>query len=146
MISLRKAMDEQRDELLQSALDCCRGVVASVAENGARVCPPVSDTFQQNLINLCEHLSAAAVPDDVSKTEHEIGRELEGWGTRASEYYRRKAAEIRDIMLAMTEAAQAVGERDELYRAQFGEVSARLQEIGDIEDQGRIKHIVTVST
>ena len=79
MISLRKAMDQQRDELLQSALDCCRGVVASVAQNGARVCPPVADTFQQNLINLCEHLSAAAAPGEVSKTEHEIGRELEGW-------------------------------------------------------------------
>jgi len=145
MISLRKAMDQQRDELLQSALDCCRGVVASVAENGARVCPPVADTFQQNLINLCEHLSAAAAPGEVSKTEQEIGRELEGWSTRASDYYRRKAGEIRDIMLAMTDAAQAVGDRDELYRAQFGEVSARLQEIGDIEDLARIKHIVTAS-
>src|SRR6266567_1223876 len=100
MISLRKAMDQRRDELLQSALDCCRGVVASMAENGARVCAPVADTFQQNLVVLCERLSAATAPEDVSKAEHEIGRELEGWSMRASEYFRQKVGEIRDMMLA----------------------------------------------
>jgi len=145
MISLRKAMEEQREELLRSALDCCRGVVAAIAENGARVCPPVADTFQTNLVALCERLTAATAPLDLSRTEQDIGRELEGWGTRASEYYRRKASEIRDVMLAMTEAAKAVGERDERYRAQFVEVSARLRQIGDLEDLARIRQVVRVS-
>src|SRR5882724_3890638 len=107
MISLRRAMEDQREDLLQSALVCCRSVVAAMAENGARVCPPMADTLQQNLSALSERLSASAGPGEVAKTEHEIGRELAGWSTRASEYFRQKAGEIRDVMVAMTEAARA---------------------------------------
>src|SRR5690348_10700558 len=116
MISLRHAIEQQREELLHSALECCRAVVSAVAESGARVCPPVADSFQQNLLALCDRLSAASAPSDVTRTEQEIGRELEGWSTRTSDYYRRKASEIRDVMLAMNEAAKSVTDRDERYR------------------------------
>jgi len=92
MISLRNAIAQQREELLHSALDCCR----AVAESGARV-------------------SGASAAGDFSRTEEEIGRELEGWCTRASEYYRRKASEIRDVMVAMNEAAKSVADRDERH-------------------------------
>jgi diguanylate cyclase (GGDEF)-like protein len=145
MISLRGAIEQHREELLSSVLDCCRAVVGAVAENGARVCPPVADTFQQNLVALCDRLASSTVPGDISRTEEEIGREIEGWGTRASEYYRRKAGEIRDVMLAMNEAAKSVADRDERYSVQFSEVSLQLQKIGDLEDLTRIKQIVQTS-
>jgi diguanylate cyclase (GGDEF)-like protein len=145
MISLRGAIEQQREELLHSVLGCCRAVVGAVAENGARVCPPVADTFQQNLVALCDRLASATVPRDISRTEEEIGREIEDWSTRASEYYRRKAGEIRDVMLAMNEAAKSVADRDERYRTQFREVSSQLQQIGDLEDLTRIKQIVQTS-
>lgn len=142
MISLRHAIEQQREELLQSALECCRAVVSAVAENGVRVCPPAADSFQQNLLSLCDRLSAASAPSDVTLTEEAIGRELEGWGTRTSDYYRRKASEIRDVMLAMNEAAKSVADRDERYRVQFSAVSSQLQGIADLEDLTRIKQIV----
>jgi diguanylate cyclase len=145
MISLRHAIEQQREELLHSALECCRAVVSAVAESGARVCPPVADSFQQNLLALCDRLSAASAPSDVTRTEQEIGRELEGWSTRTSDYYRRKASEIRDVMLAMNEAAKSVTDRDERYRTQFSEVSSHLQQIADLEDLTRIKQIVHAS-
>src|SRR5215813_7853443 len=121
MISLRKAMEEQREELLRSALDCCCGVVGAIAENGARVCPPVADTFQTNLVVLCERLTAATVPLDLSRTEQDIGRELNGWGTRASEYYRRKAGEIRDARHDRGRQSRGRARRTLSY-AQFVEV------------------------
>jgi diguanylate cyclase len=141
-ISLRQAIEQQREELLNSALECCRAVVSAVAESGGRVCPPVADSFQQNLLALCDRLSAASAPADLTRTEEAIGRELEGWSTRTSEYYRRKASEIRDVMLAMNEAAKSVAERDERYRVQFSEMSSHLQQISELEDITRIKQIV----
>ena len=36
-VDVRTRLDQQRDELLQSALDCCRGVVASVAQYERRL-------------------------------------------------------------------------------------------------------------
>ena len=145
MISLRHAMEQQREQLLHSALECCRSVVSAVAENGARVCPPVADAFQQNLVALCGRLAGATAPGEVSVTELAIGRELEDWSARASEYYRQKAGEIRDIMLAMNEAAKSVADRDERYRVQFSEVSARLQQTADFEDLARIRQVIQAS-
>src|SRR5205823_8090123 len=71
-----------------------------------------------------------------------LEHELDGWGTRAGAYYQRKTAEIREIMLAMAEAAQAIGVRDERYRGQLTQVSARLQEIGSLEDLSGIRHLI----
>jgi diguanylate cyclase (GGDEF)-like protein len=102
----------------------------------------VAGTFEKNLVALSERLTAATIPSEMSRTEQEIGRELEGWSARASDYYRRKAGEIRDVMVAMNEAAKTVADRDERYRAQFTEVSTRLQQIDDLEDLARIKNIV----
>ena len=145
MISLRRAIEQEREQLLHSALECCRSVVSAVAQNGARVCPPVADAFRQNLVALCDRLGEVTAPGEVALTEREIGRELEDWSTRASEYYRRKAGEIRDVMLAMNEAAKAVADRDERYRVQFSEVSARLQQTANFEDLARIRQVVHAS-
>jgi diguanylate cyclase (GGDEF)-like protein len=142
MISLRQAIEQQREELLRSALECCRSVVAAMAESGARVCPAVGDDFQHNLVTLCERLAAATAPAELSATEQQIGREIEGWSTRASQYFREKAGEIRDVMAAMNEAAKAAGDRDERYRVQFTEVASRLREIEDLEDLARIRQVM----
>src|SRR5689334_1453107 len=145
MISLRHAMETQREELLNSALECCRSVINAVAEGGAKVCPPIADTFQQNLVALCDRLAGATLPGDMSRTEEEVGREIEGWSSRASEYYRKKAGEIRDVIVAMNEAAKAVADRDERFRVQFTELSTQLQLIQDLEDVTRIRQIVQSS-
>ena len=45
----------------------------------------------------------------------------------------------------MTEAARSVGERDLQYQARFGEVTARLQAIGNLEDLTQIRQLVQQS-
>ena len=142
MISLKRHMDQQREQALTSALACCRGLVAVMASSGARACPSLAESFQHNLMLLREQLSLATEAGTVTETGQQIEREVDGWGTRASEYYRQKAAEIREIMLAMMEAAKAVSQRDQHYRAQFNEVSERIQTIGNLEDLTQIRHLV----
>src|ERR1039457_7274306 len=142
MISLRKHMDQmdrQQEDSLRSAMDAWRALVVAFGNSGARVCPSLGASFQQNLMVLAEQLSSQGGLEQAGETGRKLEAEVEGWGDRAAEYYRRKADEIREIMLTMTEAASSVSERDQQYKAKFGDVTAHLQSIGNLEDLSRIR-------
>jgi diguanylate cyclase (GGDEF)-like protein len=152
--------DRQQLDLLRSVLETCRGLVAAFGNSGARVCPSLGVDFQHNLLSLAEELSAQvgpagvgpenvgkenAGPEQAGETGRKLEREVEAWGDRVAEYYRRKADEIREIMLTMAEAARSVSERDLHYKTKFGDVTARLQTIGNIEDLSQIRALVNQS-
>ncbi len=148
MISLKQhidRLDRRQGDLLQSTLEACRALVVSFGDSGARVCPSLGAEFQHNLISLAAELSAEAAPEQVGVTGRRLEQEVAGWGDRASEYYRQKADEIREIMLTMTEAARSVSERDQQYKTRFGDVSARLQTIGNLDDLSQIRSLVKQS-
>jgi len=145
MISLKKCVEQHREELLASSLSSYKSAVTAMASSGARACPSLAGGLQQALMTLAERVVAASDPGELAATGRQIERELDGWGGQASDYYHRKAGEIREIILAMTEAARSVAERDERYKAQFGEVSARLQTAGDLEDLTQIRQLINQS-
>ena len=142
MISLKKTMEEQREELLASALGCYRSAVGAMADSGAQVCPSLGAGFRQSLMALRERLAQAALPGALSETEKDIEESLEGWGKSATEYYKQKTAEVRELLLHMTEAAQSVVERDQRYKTQFSEVTARLQTANNLEDLTQIRKLI----
>jgi diguanylate cyclase (GGDEF)-like protein len=142
MISLKQHMEMQREEALASAIECCRGVVSVIAASGARACPTLASDFQSSLMRLRERLLSSVEPAVLTETGKLIQREVDGWGSRASDYYRKKAAEIREIMLAMTEAAKAVAQRDRQYQERFDQVSARLLSVANLEDIAQIRELV----
>jgi diguanylate cyclase (GGDEF)-like protein len=138
-------MDRQQVDLLRSALGACRALVAAFGNSGARACPSLGADFQQNLLALAAQLSVDAGPERVDETERKIEQEVDIWGTRAAEYYKQKADEIREIMLTMTEAARAVGDRDQQYKDKFGAVTERLHTIDNLEDITQIRALVNQS-
>ncbi|MEQ1949170.1 MAG: GGDEF domain-containing protein [Bryobacteraceae bacterium] len=143
MISLRYHVEQHREEALATALECCKSLVASMANNGARVCPSLGNLFQDNLMLLAEQITGSGEKERISATTRQIEHEVDDWGGRASDYYSQKAAEVREIMLAMTEAAKAATRRDEKYSTQFNDVSAKLQQVGTLEDLTEIRELVS---
>ncbi|MEQ1884476.1 MAG: GGDEF domain-containing protein [Bryobacteraceae bacterium] len=142
MISLKYHVEQHREEALATALECCKSLVSSMATNGAKVCPAIGDQFQDSLLLLAEQIAGSREKESLSATTHQIKSEVDDWGRRASDYYSKKAAEVREILLAMTDAAKAANRRDEKYGAQFTEVSAKLQQAGSLEDLTEIRQLV----
>jgi diguanylate cyclase (GGDEF)-like protein len=139
MISLKKYIESNQDAILAASLECYRAALAAMGSNGARVCPSVGDELNQDLLALRDRLSGSAPPSALTETEKEVERKLEDWASRAAGYYHTKAGEVKEIMLIMAQAAQAVGERDQRYKAQFGELTTRLQSIANLDDLGRVR-------
>jgi diguanylate cyclase (GGDEF)-like protein len=143
MISLKHHMELQREEVLASTIASFRDLVASIAGSAARVCPALASTFQHSLMQLRERFSSSAQACAVAEAGLLIRKEVDAWGVSAGQYYRRKTEEIREILLAMTDAAKAAGARDLQYRDRFNEVSARLAKVADLEDLTQIRSLVS---
>lgn len=139
MISIKKYLDSNRDELLQSAFECYRAALGAMGATGAQACPHVGTSLQQSLANLQQRISTELTPVQVLETEAGVEKELDRWARAATDYYRQRTGEFKELLLVMTSAAEAVGERDARHEAQFQDFSARLSKIADLHDLPQIR-------
>jgi len=145
VISLKKYMEMRVEELLRSTLDSYRAALAAMGNCGTQACPHLGDGMQQSLLNLRERLSPGATPEEVTRTEQQVEKELEQWGEQASRYFEQKTSELREIVMIMARTAQEVGERDQRYARQFNEFAARLQTIAGMDDLTQMRQSLTQS-
>ena len=139
MISIKKYLDSNRDELLHSALDCYRAALGAMGSTGAEACPYAGTTLQQSLANLQQRLSEELTPVEVLETEAGVEKELNQWAKTATDYFRQRTGEFKELLLVMTSAAEALGERDARHEAQFQDFSARLAKIANLHDLPQIR-------
>ena len=139
VISIKKYLDANRDELLNSTLECYRAALATMASTGVQACPPVGPSLQQSLANLRQRISADLTPAQVLETEADVEEELGAWARQATDYYRQRTNEFKELLLVIASTADAVGERDTRYETQFHEFSARLAKMADLYDLKQIR-------
>jgi diguanylate cyclase (GGDEF)-like protein len=68
-----------------------------------------------------------------------VERQLEEWGNQTAEYFQQRAGDVKEILMVLARAAEAVTERDQRYAAQFGEFTKRLQALARLEDLPQIR-------
>lgn len=134
MISLRASMKLDLEKALQSTLACYRATLVAMGDAGAEACPPAASSLRESLQNLQEHLSSYASPSLVIETERRLEEELKAWGKHASHIYQEKTEEMKELLLVVAKAAGAVGERDERYAKQFGDLAGKLQGAARLND------------
>jgi diguanylate cyclase (GGDEF)-like protein len=137
--SLKKHLDSDRNELLISALDSYRATLVAMGNSGAQACPHLGTDMQQSLLSLQNQVSTDATPELVAETQQRVEEELRRWGDSAAEYFKSKAAEVRELMMVLARMAEAVGERDYKYNRQFSDFQSRLHAIADLEDLTKIR-------
>jgi diguanylate cyclase (GGDEF)-like protein len=139
VISIKKYLDSNRDQQFHSALDCYRAALGAMGATGLQACPDVGGTLQQSLAGLQQRLSEETTPDQMVETEAGVEKELNQWARSATDYYRQRTSEFKELLLVMASTAQAVGERDSRHEAKFREFSTRLSKIADLHDLPQIR-------
>ncbi len=139
MLSIKKYLESDAEELVRSAISSYRSTLQAMANNGIQACPPVGLELQQSLLNLQERLALEATAQLVNQTGQQASQELEAWSGRAAEYFKHQTEEFRDIMLIMATTAQSVGDRDQRYLGQLGDFTTRLQSFASLDDLAQIK-------
>jgi diguanylate cyclase (GGDEF)-like protein len=145
MISLRKSMDMQLEELLQSTLQSYGNALVAVGQAGAQACPPVGGDLKESLLNLRQRLNADTSPGVITETEQLVEKELQTWSTRAANFYDEKTDEVREILAIVAKAARQVGERDQRYATLFGDLTDGLQAATKLNDLTTIRQSLVKS-
>jgi len=145
VISLKKYLDSNRDELLHLALDCYRAALGAMGATSVQACPHIGVALQQSLANLQQRLSPELTPGEVIETEAGVEKELDQWARSATDYYRQRTDEVKELLMVMASAAEAVGERDARHESQFRDFSARLARIADLHDLPQIRKSLLAS-
>ena len=69
-------MEQQAEEVLESALKSYGDVFVAVGQAGAQACPPVGKELKESLLNLRERLNAEASASAIVETEQLLEAEL----------------------------------------------------------------------
>ncbi|HVV46723.1 MAG TPA: GGDEF domain-containing protein, partial [Bryobacteraceae bacterium] len=142
MISLKKHIESPAVELAKTAVRGYPVILASIAKAGAQAVPHLAGDLQHKLTVLHENLSADTTPGEIVELQQGVVRELSEWGESAAKHARDHAKEVREIMVAVTAAAAAVGERDQRYSTQFGGMTQKLNAIARLEDVSSLRRSV----
>jgi diguanylate cyclase (GGDEF)-like protein len=100
----------------------------------ALACPALGAELQDNLTRLAGRLSTKSTPEGLRRTNDQVGEQLQHWGGRTVEYFRNKANEVKELLIALARTAESVAERDHHHADQFTQLTNRLQTIANLED------------
>ena len=145
MISLKKHIELHPGQLLESALEAYRESLDAMGICGAQACPALGSDLQGSLGKLKTRFSSGLTADGVAQASDKVIDELEDWGERASAYYKKKAAEAREIMVTLARTADVIAERDSRYAGQFGNLTGTLKAIANLDDLSQIRQSILLS-
>ncbi len=145
MISLRKHIDAYAADAATTPVKVYREILVAIARAADEATPYLGDSFQQQLQALGEALGETPPPDRIRETHSEANREIALWSQAASGYLGEKAREVREIMIAVANAAASTAERDKRYSGRFKDLTSHLQSIAKLEDLTSVRRSLVES-
>jgi diguanylate cyclase (GGDEF)-like protein len=145
MTSLKKHIDAYAEDMLHATLRAYRAALASVSRSAERAVPGAEAGLSKNLAKIQDQFLTEAMPATLLKAQQGVDAELNMWADSVERHLRSKAVEAREILLAMANAAQSLGTRDKRYLSRFRELTARLEEIADLEDLSEVRRSLVMS-
>jgi len=145
VISLKKHMEMDLQQVARTALDCYRGTLTAIGKSTAEACPHLGGSLQESLSRLTERLQGTVRPDELKESGATVEGQIEEWGHGTAEYLKEKAGEVKEILMIMARTSESIGERDQRYAVQIQEFTGRLQKIGDLNDLTKIRQSLAES-
>jgi diguanylate cyclase (GGDEF)-like protein len=103
------------------------------------VCPALGEELKQGLRKSSESLAGRPNCETVVATECDVRQKLHDWGRKAARHYQDRTEEVKGLLIVMARTAESVGDRDQRYRGQIGEVTSRLKKIASLDDLTQIR-------
>lgn len=157
MISLKKYLDSDQPDLpkvicqdprevLPAAINAYRSALVEMGSCSTDACPALGNDLKRELGRLEVGLAALINREQVESTQKKVQEQLQEWGRRTAAHYRQTTGEVKDLLLVMARAAEAVGERDQRCPGQLNNVTTRLESIASLEDLAEIRASIEQSS
>jgi diguanylate cyclase len=150
LISLKKYLDQKDSrnhpsETVDETVQCYRGLLLAVGRSALHGSPAVGADLERALKGLEHRLSIHSSASALLHTQKQVEVQLDEWGSRTAEHFKAKAEEVRELLVALATTAEAVGDRNQGYTSHFKDLTARLENIADLEDLTQVRTAVVAS-
>ncbi len=150
MISLKKYLDSRAQEMdardgkepgdaFSVALTVYGSALQAMGHCSQDACPGLGDGFKLSLEELAAELTPEIGGEKLIAHGKQTCEQLRGWGHDAARHYQEAAREVKEMLLAMTRAAESVSARDQRYAGQMNEVTEQLRTIATLDDLATIR-------
>ena len=150
MISLKRYLDSKAPLLEERgdaepqdsfavAMDAYGSVLQAMGGCSLDACPGLGDGFQQAMAERAAELVPSIGAETLAKHGKQSCEQVRGWGRDASRHYQAAAREVKEMLLAMTQAAESVSSRDKHYADQMNDVTQRLRSVATLDDLATIR-------
>lgn len=146
MISLRKHIESSAEDLFDATTRSYKSVLNTIGRHLARAIPGIPGDLSKNFRVLSDQLDSDPVPATALKIQYTVDSELSLWADNVEQHLKAKAADAREIMLVMADAAQNLTSRDKRYADRFRDITARLRGIADLNDLSDVRRSLMAST
>jgi diguanylate cyclase (GGDEF)-like protein len=142
MISLKRYLEQSSEKLPQLCADAHVTMLEAIAAGALRCCPPTGEVLQRELSVAADPLKHERNARVFKSSQQKALKSLRAWGEESEAYFRRKTAEVKEMLTELANTAESIGKRDRRYTQQFHEITSSLQTIAQLDDLGRIKSCV----
>lgn len=139
MISLKQYWSREENQLLSVTLQAYRGTLSVIASACRRTNPRIGESIQNSLSILGARLSTVTEPTEVHEIQLQVEQKLAEFGKLSESYLQERTAEVKEIILMMTQQAESTAKRDKGHSLRLNAVTNRLNAISKLEDFGTLK-------
>jgi diguanylate cyclase (GGDEF)-like protein len=122
------------NDLHTIALNAYRSVLRAIGKSAVRACPTPGTNLEEQLTTLAGDLARNPGRKEIEEVQVQVEDRLDRWGTMTEEHLKGKADEVKELLIMLAKTAQSVGERDQRYTSQFGNLTAELKAIANLDD------------
>jgi diguanylate cyclase (GGDEF)-like protein len=148
LISLKKFLDQEtplappevKNAHAESGVtEYYRAALLAIGKNAVQCCPGPGIDLEKGLQGLERRLSVDPSEKSVKWAQSQLEVQLQEWGTRTAEHFKTKAAEVKELLIALAKTAESVGDQTQGQTSQFRELSVRLESIAVLDDLAEIR-------
>lgn len=125
--------------LLPAMLSAWSSALDEIGRSSAEACPATSQELVRQLAEVGRKLADTLCPASIAEAEAATCASLHDWGRSSAKHYQQKAAEIKEMLLAMARTAESVGDRDQRCARQIDDVTNQLRRIASLDDISQIR-------
>lgn len=147
MISLRRHIDAEHTSstLLKALTDAYRGTLTAVGASAMRALPSADSDLEKQLSLFGEQMTQAGTPEAIAAAGGRVATRVEQWGEQAEHELRRKAAEVKELLVTLAQTASSVAASDAANVLRFDGLTARLEKIATLNDVTELRSAVLAS-
>lgn len=125
---------EAAPPLLNVALRAYRSALVAMGRCTTVACPAMGNGLNEEFQRLEGSLAKGVTREGLEAIETSVEAGVSSWAEGTAQHLRQKAGEIKEMLLVLAGAAEAVGARDKRCAQQLEEVTSRVSAIANLED------------